>query len=269
MAGRCTCRTRCDSPAGTRRAPPHCCSGVGCRRSRRCSQSTAGWLMPSANPNGSTPSRSTRAEPPHLIERLAPRVPRRAIDELVELPRLREQHHEHVGHGWSRSPSPTASGAFDPRRPAAARGSASAIPAGTPTKSRRERRRDPQRLEPLRRERNLQRRGRRRRPGRRRGDRRRPQPRARGLQALHAQPARSTASVRCPWPKRTRPCTSSKSTSRRLIAGPASRGIALAHRRGVESRAGAARSAPDRQRSTPDRPCTRPASASGDGAGSP
>ena len=70
-ADRCTCRTRCDSRAGTRRARRRCCSrcatGWTCRAP--APSRSRGWLMPSAKPNGSTPSRSGGLEPAQRLER--------------------------------------------------------------------------------------------------------------------------------------------------------------------------------------------------------
>ena len=77
------------------------------------------------------------------------------------------------------------------------------------------------------------------------------------------------ASVRRLYPKRTRPCTSAKSTCTGVIGAPPIRQPSVRSTPPYRIPRGRGRSFPGRSPSGPDRPCTRPASASGGGGGIP
>ena len=101
------------------------------------SQSIAGWLMPSAKPNGSTPSRSRRVEAAaaRRTRRRTPRPVERG-DEGVE--RVRGSRVKNItstcGHAGRAAPSPARGRVGAVRRRAGARGSARPCRPGTPAK---------------------------------------------------------------------------------------------------------------------------------------
>ena len=99
--------TRSDSRGRTRQARSRFVYSVSSFRiTRDCSQSTSGWLRPSANPNGSFPIQIGGAKTGDWFEGVVPQGVRRGRFGGRPGFRRREQHHEQVGRPLPCSPAP-------------------------------------------------------------------------------------------------------------------------------------------------------------------
>ena len=132
-ADRCICRTRWDTRAGIPRARRCCCNRSAADVTSRCrAQSICGWLMPSAKPKGSIPSRSAVSSQRCSSNASFHALPWLPCTKACEPARLGEEHHHQMRHARRRSPIPIATEHCFPRHPGAANDSLPSFPPGTP-----------------------------------------------------------------------------------------------------------------------------------------